>query len=115
MILLTSTSDQLQVITSAAVTVDVHSSWVDTLGSNITPGRTNTNISTAATTTVTGSPAGSTERNVKTLHVRNRHASLSTDVTVQHTDGTTIVRLFKTTLYAGGMLQMTDQGGFAQF
>jgi len=115
MILLTSTADQLQLVTSAAATVDVHTTWVDTLGATVTPGRTNTNISTAATTTVTGSPAGSTQRNVKTLHVRNRHASLATDVTVQHTDGTTLVRLFKTTLFAGGMLEMTDQGGFVQF
>jgi len=115
MILLTSTSDQLQVVTSAAATVDVHTSWVDTLGAVITPGRTNTNISTAATTLVTASPAGSTQRNIRTLHVRNRHASLACDITVQHTDGSTLVRLYKTTLFAGGMLQMTDQGGFVGF
>jgi len=115
MLLLTSTSDQLQIITSAAATVDVHTTWVDTLGAAVTPGRTNTNISTASTTTVTASPAASTQRNVKTLHARNRHASLATDVTVQHTDGSTVVRLYKTTLFAGGMLEMTDQGGFAQF
>jgi len=115
MILLTSTSDQLQLVTSAAVTVDVHASWVDTLGATVTAGRTNTNISTAATTTVTPSPAASTQRNMKTMHVRNRHATLATDVTVQHTDGSTVVRLYKTTLYPGGVLEYTDQGGFQQF
>jgi len=115
MLLLTSTSDQLQLVTSSTANIDVHATWVDTLSSTITPGRTNTNISTASTSSVSGSPAASTQRNVKTLHVRNRHASLSCDVTVQHTDGSTLVRLYKTTLYAGGMLQMTDQGGFVQF
>jgi|SRR5262249_6178827 len=112
MILLASTSDQIQIITSAAATIDVHATWVDTLGTTITPGRTNTGISTAATTTVVGSPAGSTQRNVKTLHARNKHATLACDVTVQHTDGTTIVRLYKITLTPGTALEMTDQGGF---
>src|SRR5215475_2847334 len=114
MILLTSTADQLQVVTGAAATVDAHTTWVDTLGAAITPGRTNTNISTVSTTTVTASPAASTQRNVKTLHVRNRDAALTCDITVQHTDGSTLVRLYKTTLNPGSMLQMTDQGGFVQ-
>src|SRR5215813_4890069 len=115
MILLASTSDQIQIITSAAATIDVHATWVDTLGTAITPGRTNTAISTAATTTAVASPAASTQRNVKTLHVRNRHATLACDITVQHTDGSTIVRLNKTTLSPGTMLEMTDQGGFMVF
>jgi hypothetical protein len=102
-LLLTSTADLLQVVTSAAVTVDVHASWMDYNGTVVTPGRTNTAISTAATTTVVASPAASVQRNVKTLTLRNRGGS-SVDVTVRHTDGTTVAELWKATLAAGQQL-----------
>lgn len=114
MLLLTSTNDQMQVIASVAGTLDVHASWVDTVTSTgtVTPGRTNTTIITAATISVAGSPAASTQRNVKTLHIRNKHATLSNDITIQHSDGTVVSQLFKRTLAPGGEIEYTDQGGF---
>jgi hypothetical protein len=60
MLLLTSTSDKLQIIsiiTSQAASIDVHASWVDNASNNITPGRTNSVITTAATTNVIAAPA----------------------------------------------------------
>lgn len=101
MINLTSITDIVNVITSAAATVDVHCSWADLLSSAVTPGRTNTAITTATTTTVLASPAASTQRNVKGLYIRNKHASLSCDITVQHYDGTTTVQIWFGTLAAG--------------
>src|SRR4030067_324160 len=98
MILLTSTSDKIQVITGQAVTVSVHASYVDYDGSAITPGRLNTAISTATTTDVVPSPGASVSRNLKTLSVRNKHASLTVTVTIQHTDGTTVIELDKRVL-----------------
>jgi len=112
MILLASTSDLLRVITSAAINQDVHASWVDVSGSTVTPGRTNTLITTATTTTVVGSPAASTYRTVKTLTIRNRHASTSGDVTVVHSDGTNIPELVKVTLLAGDALHYDEHGGW---
>jgi|SRR5262245_2381114 len=114
MILLTSATDRLQLITDVDGPVDVHTSWVDTVTSSgaITPGRTNTAITTIATTTIVGSPGVSTQRNVKTVHVRNK-AGAAIGVLVQHTDGTTISQLYKTTLTPGRMLQYTDGGGFS--
>lgn len=112
MLLLASTADLLRIVTSAAVTVDVHASWVDLNGSTVTPGRTNTAISTAATTTVVGSPASSTYRTVKSLTVRNRHATTAQDVTLNHTDGTTSVELIKVTLAAGECLHYHEAAGF---
>ena len=114
MLLLTSTTDLLQVITSAASTIDVHASWVDTnTGTGaISPGRTNTVIGTATTTTVVASPAASVQRNAKSIYIYNNHATVACDVTVQHTDGTTIAQLYKTTLNPGGMAQFTDQQGW---
>lgn len=114
MLLLTSTNDQLQVVTEQAATIDVHATWVDTNPSTsaITPGRTNTTITTATTTSVAGSPAASTQRNIKTLHLRNKHATAASVVTVRHSDGTTVVELLKMSLLPGNALEYTDQGGF---
>src|SRR3990167_6601642 len=113
MLLLTGTSDLIQVVTGQAVTTDVHASWVDNASGTITPGRTNTAISGATTTTVVGSPGASTQRNVQTLVVRNKHASSSVTITVQHTDGVTPVELVKLTLAAGEELQYIDGSGWA--
>jgi len=110
-LLLTSTSDLIQLITSGiSVTVDVQASWIDFTSTTQTPGRTNTAIATSTTTTVVASPAGSTQRNVKRLMVRNKHASASCTVTVRHTDGTTAVELFKITLLTKETLSFDEEG-----
>jgi hypothetical protein len=111
MLLLTSVFDQLQLLTSAAATIDVHATFIDTASTAITPGRTNTAIVTAATTVVVASPVASTQRNIKTLHVRNKDAALTCTVTVQTYDGTTTLPLYVTPLKPGEMLEMTDMGG----
>ena len=111
MILLTSTSDKIQIVTGQAITVDVHASWVDNAAGTITPGRTNTAISTATTTDVVAAPAASTQRNVQKLIARNRGAS-GVDVTVKHTDGTTTPELIKVTLGAGEVLTYEDGQGW---
>lgn len=111
MLLLTSASDIVRIVTDSAADVDVHASWVDNLAGVITPGRTNTAaITTATTTTVVGSPAGSTQRNVKHLNITNSHATVSTTVTVQHYDGTTSEDLMGVTLLPGENLVFTAEG-----
>jgi hypothetical protein len=114
MLLLTSTSDLIQVVTGQAVTaIDVHASWVDYASGTVTPGRTNTpSITTATTTTIVGSPGASTQRNAKTINIRNRDGSLSCDVTVKHTDGTNNLELIKITLAAGDTLEYVEGVGF---
>ena len=52
MLLLTSVTDVVQVVTSSTAPLQVHASWVDNATGTITPGRTNTAITTAATTSV---------------------------------------------------------------
>src|SRR4029077_956580 len=116
MILLTSASDAISVVTSSVANTDVHASWVDNLSGAITPGRTNTaSITSATTTTVVASPAASTQRNVKTITIRNRHASTSQDVTVKHTDGTNNLELIKASLSAGEELIYSDGEGWAHY
>lgn len=114
MLLLTTTSDQLRVVTGAAASIDVHATWVDlkTSDSTVVPGRTNTAILTATTTSVAGSPATSLSRNVRTLHIRNKSTNVPCSVAVQHSDGTNVAELYSVTLQPGIMLEYTDQGGF---
>lgn len=112
-IYLTSTSDLVRVVTDAAVTVDVHASWVDKNGgSTVTPGRTNTLISTATTTTVVGSPASSTVRTLKTLTIRNRSTTQAVNATVVHSDGTNVPELIRVQLYPGDMVSYDENGGW---
>jgi hypothetical protein len=62
-------------------------------GTNVTPGRKNTAITTATTTDVVLAPATSVFRNVKSLTVANKDV-ISCTCTVKHTDGTTTPTLF---------------------
>lgn len=111
MILLVSPTDKLQLVTSAAGDVDAHASFVDYDGAAVTPGRKNTPIAAQATTDVVDAPGAGVQRNVKTLHVRNKGAG-AVDVTVQHTDGANAVELYKATMNAGAQLQYTEGLGF---
>lgn len=111
MLLLTSTSDIVRVVTGSAANVNVHTSYVDNASGAITPARTNTAaITTATTTTVVASPAASTQRNVVGIYITNNHASASTQVTVQHFDGTNSEDLMGVTLLAGENLVYTETG-----
>lgn len=114
MINLASTSDLIRVVSSHAAQLEVHASWVDLNGTTVTPGRTNTpHITTAATTTVVGSPAASTVRNVKHLNITNDHASQSCIVTVEHYDGTTAIELMAFTLLPGENMIVNAEGRWA--
>ena len=114
MLILASTSDLIRVVTSAAAQIEVHASWVDLNGTTVTPGRTNTPyITTATTTTIVGSPASSTVRNVKHLNITNDHASASCNVTVEHTDGTTAIELIAFTLLPGENMLFNEEGRWA--
>lgn len=116
MIILTNAgTDKLQLVTSAAATVDVFASWVDLLASGSgdpTPGRTLTSISSATTTDVVAVPAASMVRNVKEITIRNTHASLSTDVTLLVNLNATTGQLNKTTLAAGEALEYIEGVGY---
>ena len=97
---------------SAVTTITVHADWVDNASGTITPGRTNTNITTATTTTVVASPAASTQRNVKGLYITNNSAASSSQVTVQQFDGTTSTDILGVTLLAGENLILDAEGSW---
>lgn len=112
MLNLTATTDKLQVTTSSAADLDVHASWADLSAGAVTPGRTNTAIASATTTDIVAAPAGSTQRNVKTINVRNKHASLACDVTVIFDQNATGFELHKATLLAGEALEYIEGIGW---
>lgn len=116
MILLANTSSKIQVITGSAVTSTVmHASWVDNASGTITPGATNSTTNSAVTTDAVGAPGASTYRNVKFITVRNTNATTSNTITIQHTDGTTVVILWSGTLGAGMQVSIDDRGIISVF
>lgn len=112
MILLTSTSDLIQLTTTSTATLDVVTTWanVDAAGA-VTFGRQNTKVSTAATTTIIGSPAASSTRRVKLISITNTHATLTATVTLLHTDGTNANVLESITLLPSERLSYLEETG----
>ena len=105
MLILNSTTDSLRVINNNAGSLDVVCSWME--HSNANPpvpapaDTTATAITGAATTTVVAAPASGVRRNVKTVHIRNKHASVSQDVEVVFTRSATDYSFHKVTLNPG--------------
>lgn len=87
MLLLTATNQTLSVITGAAASIDITVSYVDITNSSFDPGVQDTNISTATTTTICSAPAASTQRQIKSLLIRNRNASTTNTVTLTKVNG----------------------------
>lgn len=111
MLLLTSTSDIVTVITSAAASIVTHASYVDNNSGTITPARTNTAaINTATTTTVVASPASGVQRNVKFLSFANASGSVTTNVIVNHSDGTNVIELIGVALLPSESLSFSSTG-----
>lgn len=110
-----STTDKLQLITSAAGSIDVHVSYVDASSTTLAPsgaGKQNANITTATTTDILAVPGASTARTVTALKIRNKSTSVSNDVTVQYNQNATLYELHKTTLRPGECLEWLPSIGF---
>lgn len=116
-VLLVNTTDKLQMVTSAAVAVDVHASYMDASAADppvvkgTTSGRQNTAITTATTTDILAAPAATVMRNLKYLSARNRGAA-SVDLTVVYDMNGTDFELFKATVLPGEVLEYTEDWGW---
>ena len=110
--LLTTTSDVIQLVTGAAVNVDVAAEYADLTSGVVSAGRLLTKITTATTTTIVASPAASTARKVKELQIQNVHASSSVVITIQQYDGTNTVNLESITLLAGERIGYREATGY---
>ena len=115
MLILASTSDIIRVTTSAAGDIEAHVSWVDLTTSTgaVTPGRQNTSITTATTTTLAPAPASGDVRNVKHINITNNSASVSNTVAVEHTDGVNPAELMQFVLLPGENMIFNEEGRWA--
>lgn len=93
-------NDVLRMITTTAANIDVIGSEV-TNTEPATGAGIRANVGAATTTTLVAAPSAGLKRNVYSLGIRNRHASLANTITLQIFDGTTAYEVFKVTLAAG--------------
>ena len=107
---LTTTGSTITAQLGTSTTLHVQASYADnaTGSANVTPGYQNTVISTTGLITIVAAPAASTARSV-TLTAKNVSGSSST-LTINHTDGTTIVTVYSATLGVGESAQLTFSG-----
>ena len=112
MLLITSATAVLQLVTNTAAAIDVHATWVDTSGVAITPGRQNFSVAGAVTSTIVPSPPANTQRNIKTVHIRNKDVSLNCNIIVQIFDGSATFPVYNNVLNFGDMVELTDFAGF---
>jgi hypothetical protein len=115
-IILAAIADELELVTSAASSVDVNVTYVDIsdatgLTSNVAK-KKDTAISTAATTGILAASAAGTPRNVKQIIIRNNDALLSNDVTLRLSQNSAISELHKQTLAPGETLVYIEGVGF---
>ena len=103
--ILTTITDIVRVVTSTAGTINVQADWADQTTTTFVAGRTNTAITTATTTTIVGSPATSTQRQVKNMTIVNTDALVTNTITVQFFDGTNAFVVFVFTLAPNRQIQ----------
>lgn len=117
MLILATTTDKLQLIASAIGSLDVHVSFASRTESTgaVTNANTNTVITTAATIDILASPGAGVVRNGKFVSVRNKSATVANTITLQHTNGTTVVEIVKATLLVGEEMVVTDAGAIFFF
>lgn len=114
-IVLAAITDKLELVTSAASSVDVNVTYVDVsdaTGLMSVARKQDTAISLAATTGILASSAAGAPRNIKQITVRNNDALLSNDVTLRLSHNGTISELHKQTLLPGEALAYIEGLGF---
>ena len=114
MLVLTETTDTLQVVLAGAITTNqlrCLSSWRDVTTSAYTPGRTVTNTNNTTDVNLVGSPAASTQRVVDLINIYNAD-TVSATVTVKFDANGTEYILWKGALASGETVSYTDAAGF---
>lgn len=118
MLLLALTTDKLGLFTSTTADIDAHVSYIDinsSTGAWVGGGKQNTAIASVVATPGTdilAAPAGTTLRNIKTVNIRNHHATTSNTVTLAYNANGTLYELHKVTLAAGECLEYVEGVGF---
>lgn len=117
MIVLTETTDNLQVVLTGAITTNqlrCYTSYRDITTTGYTPGRTGVNTNNTTDVDIVGSPAASTQRVVDTITIYN-HDTANAEVTVKLDDNGTEYILVKVTLGPAERLEYVDGMGFSVY
>lgn len=115
-LILEGATDSLEVVTSAAGSIDFQASWSNVTAIALTtPGTTKGNISTATTTPMIGAPAAANFRHVRGLWLRNASATVANTVTIQMDVSATDRTVFSTTLAQAESLVLDETGNVTVF
>ena len=96
--ILAGTSAKVVMSTSSTADIAVCASWTDITPTTLTGGNDNTLSNTAAVTDIVGSPAASTQRQIKNIKIYNYDTTDSNTITVSHTDGVLSAVIYRRTL-----------------
>ena len=111
MLLLPTTTDSLELVTSAAVAVDYVAAWADHTSSGVAASAGTGQVSTATTTTIVAAPGASTQRQIRGLTLRNA-GSADVTVTVQAKPTGTARTIVKAAIQPGETLAYSDGRGW---
>jgi hypothetical protein len=112
MILATITS-VLRVVTDSVADLHIATDYADMTSTTFTPNAGNVIVNTATTTNIVGSPPASTQRQIKSVLIANRHATLSNNVNVELFDGTNSATVYSYTLGPGQIIQYKSDSGWS--
>lgn len=116
MILLKATTETLELTTTSTADIDYSISYADITTTTFSPSTTEGKITTSTTTTILSAPAASTQRQIKLITIRNRHASASNTILVKKDISATEYYLTGSiTLLAGEMAQYIDSTGWVYY
>lgn len=115
-IILKTTSEILELTTSTTADIDYQINWADVVvATGGTPGSSEGKITTATTTTIVAAPAASTYRLIKSINIRNVHATDANTVTIKKDISATEYMLYTLSLPAGEMITYGDVTGWQLF
>jgi len=112
-VLLTATTEIIELTTSTTASTDYTVSYVDHTSSTFTPGSTQGNITTATTTTILSAPAASTQRQVKLITVRNKGTASQTVILKKDISGTEYFLTGTITLNVNDTLILDSNGEYS--
>lgn len=114
MIILSETTDNLQIVLSGAVTTNqlqCMTSWRDRTASTFVAGRTVTNTNNTTDVNLAAAPAASTQRVIDFISIYNNDTTNKT-VTIKLDANGTEYKLFVTTIASGEIIQYNEGEGF---
>jgi hypothetical protein len=112
MILATITS-VLRVVTDSVADLHIATDYADMTSTTFTPNAGNVIVNTATTVNIVASPPASTQRQIKSVLIANRHATLSNNVNVELFDGINSAKVYSYTLGAGQIIQYKSDSGWS--